>query len=391
MAYPVERIVPINLIIQQAGLQYANFVTLRAIATDSDLETTGSIAADTFKTYDTVDEVAEDFTTTSHVYYMAQLWFGQTPKPGAQSFQVWMWDDVADPDIIDTLDKAEDIAPWRFFIGIEPSVYDSDEAVSLDIAAWADSNRHIVPLTYSNADNTDENVTTDIPSVLRDNGARFITQKFRSPSIISTDARQAFAPFGEMAYFQRFNFDGVSTSVDPEFAALQNVIGEDLSGSQYTALESKRLGFYTDIELKGEQVTSRVKNSWTTSSFDETVDDVFSLEVLANRMQVDAFNYLSQRKRGLRTPRDYGGLISVIESVARQANQNGTLASDVPITDPRTGDEIVLTNGFLTISRPEDVQNLTAAQISERAYPPIQMIVVLARGARVCEINLEIQ
>jgi len=302
-----------------------------------------------------------------------------------------MWDDVTDTNIIDTLNKAEDAAAWVYFIALPTSVYQADEAVSLDLAAWADANEHMIPLTFQDPDSTDENIDTDIPTTLFDNGARRITQKYRDQATVDTSASQAYAPFAEMAFFQRFNFDGVATSVDPEFKALSNVIGDDLRTSQYTALENRKLGFYTAIELKGSQVTSRVKGSWTTSSFNETVDDVFSLDVLKNRMQVDGFNYLSARKRGLRRPRDYAGLLQTYESVARQAYENGTLAGNVPVTDPRTGEEVILRYGFLMLSEPEDVQDLTAAQISAREYPPVQMIVVLARSARVAELNITVE
>lgn len=393
MAYPVDRIIPINLILQAAGLRYANFVTLRAIATQDMLKDGQAFDVDTYRTYDDVIELAEAFDVESPVYQMAQNWFGQTPKPGARSFQVWMWDDdeTNGDSIIETLNKAENQAAWMFFIGIDPAVYQGQKSVALDLAAWADSTRHIVPLVFSNADSLDQNIDTDIPSTLFSNGARFISQKFRSQSIVDTAARQAYAMFGEMAFFQRFNFDGIATSVDPEFKPLQNVIGEDLRPSQYTALEARKLGFYTDIELKGQIVTSRVKNSWTTSSYNETVDDVFSLEVLTNRIQVDGFNYLSRRKRGLRRPRDYAGLIAAAEAVARQANRNGTLAEDAPLIHPETGEEVILENGFLMLSKPEDVIGLTEAQISAREYPPIQMIVVLARSARVAQINITVE
>lgn len=391
MAYPVSKIIPDNIILTQAGLQYANFVSVRAIATQDMLADSATSPVDTYRTYGGIDSLSEDFDPDSDVYQMAELWFAQTPKPGAESFQVWMWDEVTDTDIIDTLNKAEDAAKWMYIVAVPTSVYQGDETVALDLAAWADANEHMVPLTFQNPDNTDENTDTDIPSVLRDNGSRRITQKYRSQAVVDTAARQAYAFMGELAFFQRFNFDGVSTSVDPEFKALSNVIGDDLRVSQYTALEDKRLGFYTNIELKGSEVTSRVKNSWTTSSYNETVDDVFSLDVLKNRMQVDGFNYISARKRGLRRPKDYAGLLQTYEAVARQAYTNGTLAGNVPIIDPRTGDEIVLKYGYLMISEPEDVQGLTEAQIAAREYPPVQMIVVLARGARVCELNITVE
>lgn len=393
MAYPVSRIVPLNLNIRQAGIQYANFVTIRAVATPSMLEEGASLDVDEFRTYDGVEGVANDFSTDSAVYYMAQIWFGQTPTPGASSFQVWMWDNDSDEGdtLIETLDKSEQMADWTFFVCVEPSLYQSDQQTALDLAAWATANKHLMPFTFSSASNTDQNTNDDVATAVLDQGSRYVTQKFVAPSLVSSNPREAYAPLGELAYFQRFSFEGINTTVDPNFAALQLVSGSNLRPNQYTALEDKKLGFYTPISLQGESTSARVLNSWTTSSYNETVDDVFSLAVLANRMQVDGFNYLSARKRGLRTPKDYGGLISTVEAVARQANQNGTLASNVVVTHPRTGDDVQLKYGFLTLSNPEDVQNLTEANISSRSYPPVQILVALAYGARVAQINLTVE
>lgn len=391
MAESINNIVQVNTILTAAGLQYANFVSIRAIAETSMLNAGVTFDVDTYKTYGDFAEVALDFNTSSPVYQQAAYWFGSTPKPDADSFQVWMRDDVGDADIIETLTKAEDQAPWKYFIALPAVEYQTDEATCLALALWADANQHIIPLVFSDASALDENTATDIPSVLRDNGARYITQKFRSQSIVDTAASQKYAMFAEMAFFQRFNFDGIRTSVDPEFKPLANTIGEDLYSSQYTALQGKLLGYYTNLDLKGEEVRSRVRYSWTTSSYGETVDDVFSIDVLVNRIQVDSFNYLSKRKRGLRDPQDYGGLLDTIEDAVRQANLNGTLATDAVIEDPRTGEEVVLKNGYLMLSEPLDVQNLTPANIAAREYPAVQIIVVLARSARQVTVNLYVE
>lgn len=391
MAYPVDRIIPVNIILAQAGLQYANFVTLRAIGTVDMLADGVTFDVDTYRTYDRLTDVAVDFNVDSEVYLMASNWFSQTPKPSAESFQVWMWDQATPDTLIETLNKSENAAKWMYFIGIPTSAYQSSEETCLELASWADANEHMIALTFTDDTITDENVTTDIPSLLYQNGSRRITQKYRQLKTVNLSELQEYAAFAELACFQRFNFDGVSTSVDPEFKALSNVIGADMAASQYTALESKRVGFYTPIELKGSTVTSRVKNSWTTSSYNETVDDVFSLDVLKNRIQVDAFNYLSRRKRGLRRPADYAGMIATVEAVCRQAFINGTLAGDVNYVNPETGEDVVLKNGFFMVSKPDDVRDLTEAQIAARAYPPIQVVVVLARSARVCEINVYVE
>lgn len=390
MAYSIDRIIPFNLVLTSPGLTYANFVTARAIGTQDMLAGGVTFEVDTYKTYSTTAGVAEDFDVTSDVYQMATIWFAQTPSPGTQSFQVWMWDDVNDS-IIETLNKSVDSAAWMFNVAVPVDVYTADATISNDLASWADTNGHNVGLTFSDADSLDENIDTDIPSALAALGARLVTQKYRGATTIANDAKQAYAWLAEMAYFKRFDWDATNSSVDPEFKVMSLVVSDDLKPSQYTALEDRKLGFYTDLELKGETVTSRCKNSWSTSSYNETVDDVITLEIFKNRCQVDGFNYLSKRKRGLRRPRDYSGMIDTIESVAHQGAINGSFAQDVEIEHPETGETVTLKNGYLMLSKGDDVSSLTAAQISAREYPPVRLLVVLARSARVCEITAYVE
>ena len=120
MAYPVDNIIPVNILITPAGIGYANFSTAFIIARQADLEGGVTFDVDTYRDYASLDEVGEDFSTTSDTYKIATRWFANIPKP--LQISVWMWDEVTDTDVIDTLEKANDAA-WRYFYFLPHDVY----------------------------------------------------------------------------------------------------------------------------------------------------------------------------------------------------------------------------------------------------------------------------
>ena len=119
MAYPVDEIIPINLILTSAGLGYANFPaplflltrmillavfrgTLltgkKPLKTEDDkflvkenadpLVRNADFEPDTYRDYADIDELRIDFNVDSDVYIIAKRYFAQIPKPPQVS--VWM-------------------------------------------------------------------------------------------------------------------------------------------------------------------------------------------------------------------------------------------------------------------------------------------------------------
>jgi hypothetical protein len=121
VAYSVDNIIPVNVIIGAAGLGYADFSTAFVFADPSDLEaveqdsvllTEGGekietedgkaitvnafpvtlrgieFPVDTYRDYSGVTELGADFPTASEIYRIATRYFAQIPRPS--TLTVWM-------------------------------------------------------------------------------------------------------------------------------------------------------------------------------------------------------------------------------------------------------------------------------------------------------------
>ncbi|CQD70883.1 Protein of uncharacterised function (DUF3383) [Yersinia enterocolitica] len=88
MAYPVDNIIPVNLILTAAGLGYGDFSSALTFADPSDLAEAAKFDADSFRDYASLPELGADFQTESPIYHIATRYFAQIPKP--PQITVWM-------------------------------------------------------------------------------------------------------------------------------------------------------------------------------------------------------------------------------------------------------------------------------------------------------------
>lgn len=385
MAYSVNNIIPFNLILTPAGLDTANFVSCFFFAPIDDA--TGDPSADDILNYTELSEVEEDWGNDTPAYYAAERWFAQTPKP--RQFTVWVWDDAADTDPVDVANKAAQSSEWRFAYFFPHDVTNEDSNAEA-LASFADAESQLFGFTRTDSDLKDSNATDTIADTLLSAGHRFTYLGYREQATVDDDASQAYAHVQLLAAFQKFNPDGTRTAITGEYQVLPGVVGESLDSDAYTALKDRKVIFWTEVELKGETDASRTINTWTMSSFDEYLDDVFNLEVLANRAQVAVYNYITRRKRGLRSQRGYGGALAAFADVGRLFFNNGVLGQ-AEYTDPRDGETKLAENGFVIFSDPSDVLDLTDSQVTNRRYPPIEARAFLARAGHVAEINLTVE
>lgn len=379
MTYPVSNIFEVNENLNPAGLATADFSTAFAFAVQADLDG-GSFPNDTYKDYATLDEVGEDFLTTSPPYLIAKRWFSNLPKP--PSISIWMWDDVNDdPDVVAA--KAVDEA-WRYWLFFPESVT-ATEADVTGLATWADANKHFVSFA------PERTVAESLGNTLTTAGNRHIFIGSRESQTVTDDASQAYANAQLAAAFQKFNPDGVRTAITGEYQVLPGVVGESLTTTQYNDLKAANVVFWTQIELQGSIDASRTINSKTPSSFNEYIDDVVNIDVLVNRLQVAGFNYIANAgtKRAL-DESGYAGLLDTIEGVLKQFYENGVLGT-ANYNDPVTGEEKLAKYGYAIISQPEDVLDLTASQRTNREFPPVQVIAILARAGHTVSVTLNVE
>lgn len=418
MAYPVDEIIPINLILTSAGLGYANFSSAFVFADESDLagmpagalltekgkpvkaendkflvkegatatvETETEFAPDTYRDYADLDELRVDFSVDSDVYIIAKRYFAQIPRP--PQISVWM-KNAEDPTLEQTASKANE-AVWRYHYFFKNSDLVVDGVLPA-LSDWSDAAEHPIWFTSSD-DKALDPQAEDALSLLAKKGNRHMFGGYKAKSSIDTDPSQAYAMVQLAAAFHKFRPVGTNTSITGEYQVLPGITGDDLKTTGYNALKAKKTVFFTQVELAGQVDNSRVINSRSMSSYDEFIDDVVNLDVLKNHLQVDGYNYIANvgTKRGL-TPREFGGLLDTLGKTCKRFYDNGVLGTGT-FTDSEDGLDKVARFGFVIRSKPEDVLKLTSAQRKKRVFPPADILVILSRAGHVAEINVTVE
>lgn len=385
MAYPVSNIIPVNVVISPSGIGYANFSSAFVFADAADLASLATFEPDTYRDYATTAELGEDFATDSPVYHIATRYFAQIPKP--PQISVWMKDPL-DESIVDTANKSADEA-WRYHQFFKSS--DLTESDALALSDWGDANSRAIWATYSDVGILNPQTDTDIMSVLQAKGSRHMFAGFKSPEHVALDPSQEYAMCQLAAAFHKFRPNGQRTAITGEFQVLPGVMGDSLPTTAYNALTSKNGVFFTQIELAGQVDNSRVINSKSMSSFGEFIDDVVNLDVLKNYLQVDGYNYIAGAgtKRAL-DPRGYAGLLDVLGQTCKRFFDNGVLGEGTYV-DPLDGVTKVAEKGFVIMSKPEDVLNLSVADKRARRFPLTTIFVVLARAGHVAELTVNVE
>ncbi|EKN6031121.1 DUF3383 family protein [Yersinia enterocolitica] len=385
MAYPVDNIIPVNLILTAAGLGYGDFSSALTFADPSDLVEGGEFAADSFRDYASLPELGADFQTDSPIYYIATRYFAQIPKPP----QITVWMKNEENSLLEIVNSATDRI-WRYHYFFKASDLTSN-AIILQLADWSDANSHPVWWTFSDDDIADQNKVDDVVSLLKSKGNRHVFAGYKTAESVTTDPTQAYSMVQLAAAFHKFRPTGLNTAITGEYQVLPGVIGDDMATSAYNALKAKNAVFFTKIELAGQVDNSRVINSKSMSSYGEFIDDVVNLDVLKNHIQVDGYNYIANvgTKRAL-TPRDYDGLLSTVAATCKRFFNNGVLGTGSYV-DPADGVTKVADFGFVIRSRPEDVLALTSDQRKKRVYPLTTLLVILGRAGHIAEINATVE
>ncbi|EMB4322230.1 DUF3383 family protein [Pluralibacter gergoviae] len=384
MSYSVDNIIPVNVILRPSGLGYANFSSAFAFADAADLANGVTFDVDTFRDYSSLSELAGDFKTDSDIYLIASRWFAQIPKP--PQISVWMCKPAES--VLDTVVKADD-RTWRYHYFFKHSAVNAESLASL--GDWGDAQAHPIWHTSNDVDITDANKRDDLASLLQKKGSRHMFLGYTSKPTTDKDPSQLYAMVQLAAAFHKFRPLGTLTAITGEYQVLPGVTGDDLTTSAYNALKAKNTVFFTQIELAGETDSCRVINSKTMSNYGEFIDDVINLDVLKNYIQVDGYNYIANpgTKRAL-TPKDYAGLLATIASTCKRFYDNGVLGAGSYV-DRDDGVTKTADFGYVIRSKPEDVLNLTTDQRKKREYPPVSLLVILARAGHVAEINVTVE
>lgn len=362
MSYDIDNIIDLNVFITSSGLGFANFGKVTIFAQESELPS--GFDPDARRVYQNITELSVDFASTTEVYKAANRFLGGIPS--GDEITVYGVDDT-DVNWATTLDKAANQFWWYGTI-VDAATY-ADEADVLEVADWCNTNERIFPncqVGTSTAKIRDPNDATDIATQLTTLGYR--------TTFTFTHATDPYAGVSLLRWFTSVNFNGLNTTITGEFKKLSGVATEDLTGTEYSAMEldTKKAVFYTTIELQGSTDSGRVRNTFTHSSFGEYIDDVFNLSAFTNNLKVNIYNALTNPPTKIpQTPPGQAVLQTAAAQICEKYIQNGYLGPRNYI-DPTDGIE-KFTAGYEILSKPEDILNLTASERADRLSAPIKI------------------
>lgn len=367
MSLDIGKLINIVTNISAAGLGAANFGSAMFFCLESEMPDGESV--DTYKTYDR-SSFAEAFNSTDEAYKaVMNHWFTTAPS-GPSEIKVWFVGS-ADEDWTTTLNKARN-ATWWFISMFDKSVYADVATAVPEIAIWCLANESYFPNCQTDTECTkirDENDDTDIASVLEATGNRF--------AHTIAHATDPYAGIALMKWLARVNYSGTDTCITVNLKTTQGVVSEDLTASEYAAMDAKNVTYYTTVDSKGEQDAGNWIGNPTHSSFGEYSDDIFNVAAISNAVQVYAYNFLrGQTSKAPQTTKGQAGLLRAIEQAGAQFYNNGYLGERQYI-DPDDAETKYTATGFVMLSKPEDILDLLStdraarksAQVRYRLYP----------------------
>lgn len=374
MPYPVTQIINIATRITPAGLAFANFGSAMLFAPLA--EAPAGFNANTYRTYYDMAGVAEDFDSTDETYKAALRWFGAIPTP--RELRIYMRNNPTQT-IIESLDAARNLT-WWYWSFFTADVYAAEAGMD-EIAAWADANASMAPNNSIAADIRDPADTTDIASVLTGLGNRHV--------YTFSHASDPYAGISLAAHFAAVNYSADRSTITGEFKKLPGVLAEDLAGTAYAAMKTKKAVFYTVVDNQGSIDSGRVINAITHSTYGEYIDDVVNLDAFVNDLRVTLYNALAKQTTKLaQTPAGQAVLNGAAKETCERYIRNGFLGPR-NYTDPDDGVE-KYTAGYEILTAPEDILSLSDSERGQRKSAPIRIRIFRAGAIHAVDVTVDV-
>lgn len=386
MPVDISNIVPISVSISSAGLADADFTSSVMFADLTDLADGVSFPANTYQDFTSLTDIGAVLSKTSDAYYAASTYFAN--KTRSPTFTIFMKESTA----VDPTTAASQLAAsgvWRynhFFKNGDVKVGNVS-----NLATWADASNRAVWVTVSDAAAITADSTTDLASVIAGLGARHVFQGFRAPSTLAADATQGYPMNALAAKFTKWNPAGANTAITGEYQNLTSVTADSLSSTAIGILKAKKCVYFSKVVSSGSTTGTMSMNTQSPSANGEWIDDVIGVDMLVNALQVGLFNWLvqPQTKRGM-DAKNFAGAITAAGNICKQYFDNGFLGAG-NITDPDTGNDLYLANGYYIDNDPTDVESLTTAERQARTYPVLNVYVLRDGAAHFIPVSLYVE
>ncbi len=379
MAYNVDNIINIDVEITPTGIGLANFASAMLFAPDSELP--AGFDVDTIRVYTSTADLSVDFDSTTETYKAASRWLGAIPSTGKITVYGRNSSDIS---WTASLNKARLTHwwYWSFFTIAEYSV----EATVLEIADWCNENASFFINNQTGTAVTsirDPNISTDIASQLTTLGYRY--------AATFAHATEPYAGNSLATWYAVVNYSATNSTITGEYKKLSGVAAESLSSSAYAAMlsDTKKVIFYSVVELQGNTDDGRVINSITHSANGEFLDDVINTDAFVNSLKVKEYDILTNQDTKLpQKPSGQSALITGAKQIGEQYISNDFLGPRIYI-DPDDG-KSKTTNGYEILSKATDILTLSTADRVARKAAPIKMRIFRAGAIHIVNISLQV-
>ena len=377
MTLNISDIIPVTTRITPGGLGFGNFGSAVAFVGQSD--STSNSFATGFITLNSPSDLPEDFAAGSQAALIVNRWFSVTPRPS--SLRLYIYDDSPQLDettFITLLDTVRNTTFWYWTIINNDLQSDSDVAQA--VAAWALANDGFFVHTSVVANVGATATTDDIASLLNGTSNRKVNTFWHTSD--------TYAGVSEAALLSTINFSVADSVLDTEFKQLSGVAAVDVTADNVAAFKTKNVTYYPRIDSSGQVIQGRVRNSLTHSG--EATFEVFAIDGLVNRVQVELFNVLDRAVTKVpQTPRGQQLLINGAELACEAFIANGFLGPRTYI-DPDDGEEKV-SAGYEILTKPEDVLNLSDVDRDAFRSAPIRIRTFPSGSVRIVDVTINVE
>lgn len=381
--FPVNKIVKVNESFVPGGLGFVNFGIAMEFGLSAELTAAVQWPVNTYKSFFDLTGVGQYYAETTETYKLASRWFA---NKGKELF-IFLRDESNDSPVA-SANKSRGLK-W-FYHQLWTKDVTQVESDAMLLADWGDANGSYLWLATDDPDVGDPNKTDDIASNLLAKGNRHITIGYRQAESITKDSSQIYFMAALAAETSKVNYSGIQTAIDTDFKSLIGVIAEDLSPSEITALEAKKVTMYTITEEGNQRDVGVVLNSWSMSPYGETPADVVDADAMSSGLRVTNYNVFRRNKKTQMTPKGQAQCIGAANALLKSYFDNGVLGAGM-IENPITGEMEYAEFGYFIYTKPEDILKQNPADRKGREMYPLNARANRSLSGRSLTIDLSIQ
>lgn len=273
---------------------------------------------------------------------------------------------VASSEAPDSLIEALDSAAagrwfYRPFVTERVGEFSTQEA--LDFSNWCEANTRRCDFPTGSDSALDPTVVDDLISTLKLNGNRRTSIPF-SKKTPTLSVRAG-------SYMSKTDYYALNGYIDAEFKKV-GAEPEGLSPTQISIIKVKGGYYNVSVQSLASETAGMLRNTKTCSQYNESISQVEAIDAYVLGLQTELFNVLTSQDN---FPQTYEGetlLINTADTFSdlfTTTKGNGFLGTRTVI-HPVTGRSVV-TDGYINVTKPEDIDKLTMAQRANNEAAPI--------------------